>query len=118
MILNDRMKTLIKINMEQEQLYVALYKAIINNKDNIVNQLLNDGANPNTPLLYDHSALYWSILKGDINIVKLILNKNYIPNDKEINAAKLKGEIYKEIYHLVRDKKQNKNKNLPFEIEI
>jgi ankyrin repeat protein len=100
--------------MEQKQLYVALYDAIIDNKDNIVNQLLNDGADPNTPLLYDHSALYWSILKGDINIVKLILNKNYIPNDKEINAAKLKGEIYKEIYHLVRDSHKNK----PFEIEI
>ena len=108
------MKTYNKINMEQKQLYVALYDAIIDNKDNIVNQLLNDGADPNTPLLYDHSALYWSILKGDINIVKLILNKNYIPNDKEINAAKLKGEIYKEIYHLVRDSHKNK----PFEIEI
>jgi len=100
--------------MEQKQLYVALYDAIIGNKDNIVNQLLNDGADPNTPLLYDHSALYWSICKGDINIVKLILNKNYIPNDKDLNAAKMKGEKYKEIYHLVR----NSHKNKPFEIEI
>ena len=97
--------------MEQKQ----LYDAIIANNDNIVNKLLNDGVNPNTPLLYGYSALYWSILKGNFNIVKLIINKNYIPNDEEIIAAKNKGKFHKEIYQLVIN---GKNKNLPFIIEI
>jgi len=100
--------------MDQKQ----LYDAIIDNKDTIVNQLLNDGVNPNIPLLYGHSALYWSILKGNLNIVKLILNKNYIPTNNEIIAAKDKGELHKEIYQLVKDYHIEKNKNKSFVIEI
>lgn len=93
----------------------VLYNAIIANNDTIVNQLLNEGVNLNLPLLYGYSALYWSIMKGDLKIVKLIINKNYIPNEKEIIAAKNKGILYKEIYDLVIN---GQNRNLPFVIEI
>jgi ankyrin repeat protein len=93
----------------------SLYNAIIANNDTIVNQLLNEGFNPNMPLLYGYSALYWSIMKGNIKIVKLIMNKNYFPTDTEIIAAKEKGKLYKEIYDLVI---HGQNNNLPFVIEI
>ena len=49
--------------MEQKQLYDELYDAIIANNDTLVNQLLNEGINLNTPLLYGFSALHWSISK-------------------------------------------------------
>ena len=52
------------------------YDAIIANNDTLVNQLLNEGFNLNTPLLYGDSALHWSILKGDLKIIKLIIDKN------------------------------------------
>ena len=55
---------------------------------------------------------YWHSLL--IFLRKHLTDSNYIPNNKEINAAKMKGEKYKEIYHLVRDSHKNK----PFEIEI
>ena len=90
-----------------------LYDAIIDNNDNIVNQLLNEGINPNTPLLYGYTPLYWSIMKGNLLIIQLIINKNYIPSDDEIKIAKLKNNdnLYKLVINGI-------NKNLPFIIEI
>ena len=99
--------------MEQTQLYVALYDAIIENNYIIVNQFLNEGINLYTPLLYGYSALYWSILKGNLKIIKLIINKNYIPTDNEVRIAKLKHN--NNLYQLILD---GINKNLTFEIEI
>jgi hypothetical protein len=43
-------------------------------------------------------------LRGLITITIFLLITS-CGNDKEINAAKMKGEKYKEIYHLVRDSK-------------